>query len=199
MPAQGSSTTSRRSPTIPARSRLQDETGLPVVLMHAQGDPRTMQVDPRYDDVVLDVYDWLAARIEACEARRHPALAPRRRSRHRLRQDARPQPGADRGLEHLPRAGLRDPARRLAQELHRADWPLEPEATASGAPIAAALAGAAQGVQILRVHDVAATRQALAVWEASRSGSTWISRRWITGITLWAGEQDSSLWDLQLV
>ena len=43
------------------------ETGLPVVLMHAQGDPRTMQDDPHYADVVLDVYDWLGARIDACE------------------------------------------------------------------------------------------------------------------------------------
>ena len=42
-------------------------TGLPVVLMHAQGDPRTMQHNPTYADVVLDVYDALEARIEACE------------------------------------------------------------------------------------------------------------------------------------
>ena len=67
VPARGSSTTSRRSPHDPASLEVAAETGLPVVLMHAQGDPRTMQVDPRYDDVVLDVYDWLDARIEACE------------------------------------------------------------------------------------------------------------------------------------
>ena len=42
-------------------------SGLPVVLMHAQGDPRTMQRNPVYDDVVLDVYDALEVRIEACE------------------------------------------------------------------------------------------------------------------------------------
>ena len=51
----------------PNALRVAAETGLPVVLMHAQGDPRTMQNDPRYDDVVLDVYDWLEARIDACE------------------------------------------------------------------------------------------------------------------------------------
>ena len=62
-----SSTTSRRCRTIPAALEVAAETGLPVVLMHAQGDPRTMQDDPRYDDVVLDVYDWLDARIAACE------------------------------------------------------------------------------------------------------------------------------------
>lgn len=37
--------------------------GLPVVLMHAQGDPRTMQLNPSYDDVALDVYDFLEERI----------------------------------------------------------------------------------------------------------------------------------------
>ena len=47
----------------PNALRVAAETGLPVVLMHAQGDPRTMQNDPRYDDVVLDVYDRLEARI----------------------------------------------------------------------------------------------------------------------------------------
>ncbi len=40
---------------------------LPVALMHAQGDPRTMQDNPTYDDVVLDVYDFLDERIAACE------------------------------------------------------------------------------------------------------------------------------------
>ena len=40
----------------------------PVVLMHAQGDPKTMQLSPHYDDVALDVHDWLEARIEACVA-----------------------------------------------------------------------------------------------------------------------------------
>jgi dihydropteroate synthase len=43
------------------------DLGCPVVLMHAQGDPRTMQLAPRYDDVALDVFDSLAARIAACE------------------------------------------------------------------------------------------------------------------------------------
>ena len=44
------------------------ETGLSVILMHAKGEPKTMQDDPRYDDVALEVYDYLAERIEAAEA-----------------------------------------------------------------------------------------------------------------------------------
>src|SRR5690606_3338325 len=42
------------------------ELDVPVVLMHSKGDPKTMQVRPEYDDVVLEVYDALASRIEAC-------------------------------------------------------------------------------------------------------------------------------------
>ena len=41
---------------------------VPVVLMHAQGDPRTMQDSPRYADALLDVFDWLEARLAACAA-----------------------------------------------------------------------------------------------------------------------------------
>ena len=51
----------------------------PVVLMHMLGEPRTMQMDPRYDDVVVEVIAFLKERVAAAEGR----------SRHRLRQDAR--------------------------------------------------------------------------------------------------------------
>ncbi len=47
-----------------ASFELVSKQQLPVILMHAQGEPRTMQLAPKYDDVALDVYDWLAARIE---------------------------------------------------------------------------------------------------------------------------------------
>jgi dihydropteroate synthase len=43
------------------------ETGLPVCLMHMQGEPTSMQVDPQYSQVVNDVYGYLSDRIEACE------------------------------------------------------------------------------------------------------------------------------------
>ncbi|MGE0211736.1 MAG: dihydropteroate synthase, partial [Parvibaculaceae bacterium] len=42
------------------------DLGVPVVLMHAQGTPETMQDDPRYEDVALDIFDWLEARMTAC-------------------------------------------------------------------------------------------------------------------------------------
>ena len=52
----------------PAMAEVAASTGLPICLMHAQGTPETMQADPRYDDVVLDVYDYLAERIEVAVA-----------------------------------------------------------------------------------------------------------------------------------
>jgi dihydropteroate synthase len=138
-----------------------------VVLMHAQGDPRTMQLDPRYEDVVLDVYDWLSARIAACEA---AGVA-----RERIVVD--PGIGFGKTLDHnLALLGH-------LSILHGLGCPVLLGASrksfigrlGGGAPadqrlpgsVAAGLVGAAQGVQILRVHDVAATRQALTVWEAA--------------------------------
>jgi dihydropteroate synthase len=150
----------------PDAVRVAAETGLPVVLMHAQGDPRTMQKDPHYDDVVLDVYDWLEARIEACEK---AGIA-------RGRMVVDPGIGFGKTLAHnLALLGS-------SSVFHGLGCPVLIGASrksfigrlCGGAPadqrlpgsLAAALLAAAQGVQILRVHDVAATRQALAVCEA---------------------------------
>jgi dihydropteroate synthase len=155
----------------PDALRVAAELGLPVVLMHAQGDPRTMQLDPRYDDVVLDVYDWLEARIGACEA---AGIA-----RERIAVD--PGIGFGKTLDHnlalLASLSI----------YHALGCPIVLGASrksfigrlSGGAPadrrmpgsVAAALLGVAQGAQILRVHDVAATRQALAVWEAAQAVS----------------------------
>jgi dihydropteroate synthase len=142
----------------------------PMILMHAQGDPRTMQAAPRYDDCLLDVCDWLGARIAACEA---AGIA-----RERLVVD--PGIGFGKTLTHNLEllAGL--------ALLHGLGVPVLLGASRKSfigilsgmkdarqrvpGSIAATLQGAAQGVQILRVHDVAETRQALSVWEAMRRG-----------------------------
>ena len=147
------------------------ETGLPVILMHAQGDPKTMNDDPHYADVVLDVFDFLEKRIAACEAVGIP----------RSKLVADPGIGFGKHLHH-------NVAVMSALSLYHAlgvpvligasrkklidricDVP-NPKDRVPGS-LAAALAGAAQGVQITRVHDVAATGQALAVWEAVLRGS----------------------------
>ncbi len=141
-------------------------SGLPVVLMHAQGDPKTMQDKPEYEDVVLEVYDYLGERIAACEAA----------GIERSRIIADPGIGFGKTLEHnltllrslslfhsLGVALLLGASRkRFIGTLTDVENPRD---RAPGS-IAAALAGVAQGVQLVRVHDVAATRQALNVWSA---------------------------------
>ena len=141
-------------------------TGLPVILMHAQGDPRTMQANPTYRDVVLDVYDMLEARIAACEAAGIP--------RARLIVD--PGIGFGKTLAHnLSLLGALSIFHGLgcALLLGASRKSFIGKLTGAAADerlpgsLAAALLGAAQGVQVVRVHDVAATRQALAVWEGA--------------------------------
>jgi dihydropteroate synthase len=146
------------------------ETGLPVILMHAQGDPKTMQDAPRYDHVLLDVFDYLEARIEACCA---AGLA-----RERLIAD--PGIGFGKTLEHNLQLlaglslfhGLGVPLLLGASRkrfIGRLTGIEKADERVHGS-VGAALAAAAQGAQILRVHDVAATRQALTVWEAAMRG-----------------------------
>jgi dihydropteroate synthase len=144
-------------------------TGLPVVLMHARGEPRTMQDNPVYADVVLDIYDWLEERVEACE---QAGIG-----RDRLIVD--PGIGFGKTLAHnLALIGSLGVFHGLgcAVLLGASRKSFIGRLTGAGSDdrlpgsIAAALVGAAQGVQILRVHDVAATRQALALWQGAFVG-----------------------------
>ncbi|MGE0767263.1 MAG: dihydropteroate synthase [Hyphomicrobiaceae bacterium] len=146
------------------------DTGLPIVLMHALGDPKTMQQCPRYDDVLLDVYDALERRIEACL---RAGIA-----RDRIVID--PGIGFGKTLEHNLQLlaglallhGLGAPVLLGASRkrtIGRLTGTTDPAERVHGS-VAAALAGAMQGASILRVHDVAATRQALAVWDAACRG-----------------------------
>ena len=140
--------------------------GLPVILMHAQGEPKTMQLQPHYEDVVLDVYDELGDRVAACERAGIP--------RDRLIVD--PGIGFGKTLAHnlqlLGALGILHGlgcAVMLGASRKSFIGHLTGAETADRLPgsIAAALLGVAQGVQILRVHDVAATLQALAVWQGA--------------------------------
>ena len=135
--------------------------------MHAQGDPRTMQERPHYVDVVLDVYDWLGARIEACERAGIP--------RSRLLVD--PGIGFGKTMAHnLALLGALSIFHGLGCAVLLGASRKSFIGTLTGADaedrlpgsLAAALLAAGQGVQVLRVHDVAATRQALAVWDGAR-------------------------------
>ncbi len=150
----------------PDALRVVAETGLPVVLMHAQGDPKTMQDDPIYADVLLEVYDTLAARIAVCEAAgieraklaADPGIGFGKTPAHNLALLS--------GLSLLHGLGvgllLGVSRKRFIGAL--SDQP-EPRAREPGS-LAAALAALDQGVQILRAHDVAAARQAFTIWQA---------------------------------
>lgn len=141
-------------------------SGLPVILMHMLGTPETMQRDPRYADVAFEVFDYLAERLRACEAAGIP--------RERLCVD--PGIGFGKTVEHncalLARLalfhGLGCPLLLGASRkafIGRLSAGEPPKARLPGS-LAAALAGAARGAQILRVHDVPETLQALALQAA---------------------------------
>ncbi len=151
----------------PAALALVAARGSPVVLMHAQGDPATMQAAPAYDDALLDVYEWLAARIDTCVAA----------GIDRGRIIADPGIGFGKGLDHnlaLLRGltlfhGLGVPLLLGAsrkQLIARLAGGVAPGDRLPGS-LALALHAAACGVQIVRVHDVPETVQALAVWRAA--------------------------------
>jgi dihydropteroate synthase len=147
------------------------ETGLPIMLMHAQGDPKTMNDTPHYSDVVLDVFDFLEMRITACVAAGIP----------KSKIVADPGIGFGKHLHHNVAVlasmaiyhGLGVPIllgasrKKLIGQLCNVD---DAKARVPGS-IAAALTSVAQGVQIVRVHDVAATRQAICVWQAAMRGT----------------------------
>ena len=136
----------------------------PLILMHAQGAPATMQDDPRYDDVLLDVYDALAARLAFAEAAGvartrimiDPGIGFGKTVAHNLT--------LIRGISLFHAMGL--PVMLGASRKRFIGTLGGDSAARMPGSVAVALAGVAQGVQMLRVHDVAATRQALALWQA---------------------------------
>jgi dihydropteroate synthase len=142
------------------------ELGVPVCLMHMQGEPRSMQDDPHYDDVVGEVHRFLTDRLFACE------LAGI--DRRKVMVDV--GFGFGKTLEHnlallsaLDRfgnlgsgvyAGL---SRKLM--IGKLTGRTEPADRAAGSA-AAALIAVQRGARMVRVHDVAMTVDALAVWHA---------------------------------
>lgn len=140
----------------------------PVVLMHHRGDPETMQRRPEYRDALIDVYDWLAARIAFAEAAGI--------GRSRIIVD--PGIGFGKNLRHNLQIlnglalfhGLGCPLL-LGASRKRIIGALSNEAPVDerlGGSVALALHGAQQGAQILRVHDVPETLQAIRIWRGLR-------------------------------
>ena len=152
----------RREGALDAAAALE----VPVVLMHMQGEPGSMQAAPEYDDVVAQVHRFLAERIFAAEM----AGIPKKRIvvdpgfgfgkllAHNLALLAQLERFTDLGVPVL--AGLS--RKKSIGELIGRETPAE---RVHGS-VAAHLVAAQRGARILRVHDVAATVDALKVWQA---------------------------------
>ena len=148
------------------------ELRVPVCLMHMQGEPRSMQDAPHYDDVVGEVHRFLTDRLFACELagidRRKVMVDPGfgfgKDVEHnlallrRLERFSSLGSGVYVGLSRKSMIGTltgrTDPAERTAGS------------------VAAALIAVQRGARMVRVHDVAATVDALKVWHAVQSGDT---------------------------
>jgi dihydropteroate synthase len=139
------------------------ESDAAVCLMHMQGEPRTMQDAPRYGDVVAEVRDFLAQRVATAQAAGiageriivDPGFGFGKRLEHNLAL-----------LRHLVR--FTDLGACVLVGLSRKSMLGEitgrKVSRREAASVAAALLAARNGAKILRVHDVAATKDALAVW-----------------------------------
>jgi dihydropteroate synthase len=139
-----------------------------VCLMHKQGDPQTMQADPHYDDVVREVREFLGERVAAAQRAGidrtrivvDPGFGFGKTYAHNL--------ALLRGLKQIVRPGVP-----VLAGLSRKSMLGRMTGREAGervfASIAAALIAVENGAAIVRVHDVAATRDALAVWNAVKN------------------------------
>jgi dihydropteroate synthase len=146
------------------------DAGVPLCLMHAQGTPVTMQNDPQYADVLLDVYDFLSERIDTAEAMGiprarivvDPGIGFGKTTAHNLQ--------LIRGLSLFHGLGcailLGASRKRFIGTVGRA------ETADDRAPgtLAVTLAAVAQGVQLHRVHDTHHLKQGLRLWQAATIG-----------------------------
>lgn len=151
----------------PQALQLIADRSAPVILMHAQGDPRTMQLNPTYDDVALDVFDYLEARIAACVAGGipranicvDPGIGFGKNFKHNLAIMNELTlfhglgVGLLVGLSRKAFIGALTGEKLAANRLHGS--------------VAGALHVAMNGCHIVRVHDVKATIESLAVFQSA--------------------------------
>ncbi len=151
----------------PGALELAGQLNLPTCIMHMQGQPRTMQANPHYNDVVQDVYQFLSDRTQACLA---VGIAKEniiwdmgfgfgKTVQHNYKLLQQLANFCDSGYPVL--AGLS----RKSMIGAVLDKPVTERVVGS---VAGALIAAQNGATILRVHDVAATADALKVWQATQ-------------------------------
>jgi dihydropteroate synthase len=152
----------------PRSAEIAAAAGVPVVLMHHLGSPETMQHDPQYEDVLIEVYLWLEERVAAAEAagikRSNILLDPGFGFGKSVAHNLELMNGL--ALFHSLGCPLVVGASRK-----RTIGALSNEAPADqrlGGSVAFALKAVEQGAQIVRVHDVPETVQALRIWRGLR-------------------------------
>lgn len=141
-----------------------------VVLMHMRGDPRSMQENPSYDDAPMEIRDFFVERLAACAAAGiapgrlavDPGIGFGKNDRHNIDVLQRLGLFHELGVAVLLGVSRKSFIARLSRK--------EPPKQRLAGSLAAGLAGLNMGVQILRVHDVAETRQALGIWQALAVG-----------------------------
>ncbi|PHM45186.1 hypothetical protein Xmau_01399 [Xenorhabdus mauleonii] len=144
------------------------QTGLPICLMHMQGQPRTMQAEPDYDDVLTEVKAFLIQQIELCVAAGitknnlilDPGFGFGKNLSHNYQLLAHLQEFHDLGLPIL--AGMSRKSM-IGQLIN-----VPPKERVAGS-VACAVIAAMQGAQIIRVHDVKETVQAMKIVQATLS------------------------------
>ena len=154
----------------PQMASMIAQAGAPVILMHAQGAPAAMQAAPQYENVVLDVYDFLSEKLQlaisagiACEKiLLDPGIGFGKTVAHNL--------ALIRGLSLFHGLGCPILLGASRKRFIGAISGIEDAGARLPGSLAVALAGLAQGVQVARVHDVGETRQAFALWRAVNAG-----------------------------
>lgn len=156
-----------------AMAALAAEFGVPVVLMHMRGEPRTMQVTPRYDDLVGEIYTFLRQAVEAAESRGigkerlivDPGIGFGKTPEHNLQLIRRLADFAGLGLPLLLGPSRKSFIRRLVKPegAQEAAPDLPAVETGTQAAVAAAILN---GAHIVRVHDVAHTVATVKVADA---------------------------------
>lgn len=154
----------------PEMAPLAADRGCPVVLMHMRGTPRTMQGDTAYDDVVREVLDYLLERVDVAASAGigrdrvliDPGIGFGKAPGHNL--------SLLRAVPALVRTGLPVLVGASRKSFLGACFGQRPGERLEGS-LAAALAAAAGGAQVVRVHDVGATRRALDVFAGIARGA----------------------------
>ncbi|MEM1301710.1 MAG: dihydropteroate synthase [Pseudomonadota bacterium] len=154
----------------PDMAQVAATAGVPICLMHAQGTPETMQDNPTYTDVVLEVVQHLSDRVAAARAAGiaeaniivDPGIGFGKTLDHNLALLSHLSVLHMLGVPVLVGASRK----RFIGTLTR----VEAADERVHGSVAVALSAVAQGAQILRVHDVAATAQAVTMWQAVNAG-----------------------------